>query len=108
MLFQALLESAQKGELILIAGGICRWHLRRDKQITIKEIISTSPGAGTEMLRILLDTARSKGATSLFAKCPEKLLANSWYGKKGFTKEEVETLPSGTRLVLWRLPVGSQ
>lgn len=99
MIFDALYESAQKGELLLIDGGICHWHLRRDGQITIREIISTKPGAGT----IMLNTLKSKKATSIFAKCPMDYPANKWYEKQGFINEGVETTKTGRKLLLWRL-----
>ena len=64
MIFETLHESAKRGELILVDGGFCHWHLRRDGQLTIREIISTRRGAGSEMLAIL---KRTPGAV-LFAR----------------------------------------
>jgi hypothetical protein len=100
VIFDTLHDSARRGELLLIDGGFCHWHLRRDKQLTIREIISTRPGAGTEMLAVLLETP---GAESLFAKCPAGLASNAWYAKKGFVKEGNETTRTGKVLNLWRL-----
>lgn len=89
MIFETLYESSKRGELLLIDGGFCHWHLcKRDdpkrkikaNQITIREIISTRPGAGSEMLSRLKATP---GATSLFARCPADLEANGWYAKHG-------------------------
>ena len=57
MCFEQLHESSNRNELILIDGGMCHWHLRRDGQLTIREIISTRPGAGSTML----DTLRGVG-----------------------------------------------
>ena len=99
MIFQTLYESSLKGELILIDGGICHWHLRRDGQITIREIISTRKGAGKEMLEIL----KAKGGESLFAKCPVELESNRWYESNGFHLEGVEETKTGRKLNLWRL-----
>jgi hypothetical protein len=62
VIFDALWESARRGELLLIDGGFCHWHLRRDGQLTIREIISTRPGAGREMLDRLKAV---EGATAL-------------------------------------------
>jgi len=98
MIFKTLYESAQRGELLLIDGGFCRWHLRRDGQLTIHEIISTRLGAGTEMLEIL----KTKGADSLFAKCPADLPSNDWYKKRKFIYEGEEITSSGLRIKLWR------
>ena len=39
MIYQALSEAADKGELLLINGGMCRFHIRKDGQCTIREII---------------------------------------------------------------------
>lgn len=100
MIFETLYESSRRGELLLVAGGMCHWHLRRDGQLTIREIISQRPGAGRYMLALLKDTP---GATSIFAKCPAELPANDWYARRGFVCEGEETTKSGRILKLWRL-----
>ena len=99
MIFDVLYESAQRGELLLIDGGFCHWHLRRDGQLTIREIISTRPGAGVEML----ETLKTKGALSIFAKCPAHLPSNAWYKNRGFVCEGKEITKGGVALNLWRL-----
>jgi hypothetical protein len=100
LIFETLFSAARRGELILIDGGFCHWHLRRDGQLTIREIISIRPGAGTEML----DRLRAvPGASSLFAKCPADLEANEWYKKKHFYMEGIEQAKSGRELKCWRL-----
>lgn len=99
VIFETLYESAKRGELLLIDGGFCHWHLRRDGQLTIREIISTRKGAGSEMLEML---KRVEGATSIFAKCPADLPANGWYRRRGFVLEGIETTKTGRRLNLWR------
>ena len=99
MIFEALLRAARGGELLLIDGGFCHWHLRRDGQLTIREIIATRRGAGSEMLEEL----KKVEATSIFAKCPAELEANAWYEKKGFICEGSEFTKSGKELRLWRL-----
>ena len=103
MIFETLHESAQRGELLLVDGGMCHWHLRRDGQLTIREIISTRPGAGSLMLRRLEATP---GATSLYAKCPADLPANDWYARRGFVLEATETTKSGRALKCWRKALG--
>ena len=109
MIFETLYESSKRGELLLIDGGFCHWHLcKRDdpkrkikaNQITIREIISTRPGAGSEMLAKLKTTP---GALSLFARCPVDLAANDWYRRQGFELEGQETTKTGRQLNLWRL-----
>lgn len=100
MIFETLHESSQRGELLLIAGGFCHWHLRVNGQLTIREIISQRPGAGQEMLNFL---RQRPGALSLFAKCPADLPANAWYERRGFVYEGEEVTRSGRKLLLWRL-----
>lgn len=103
MIFETLYESAQRGELMLIDGGICHWHMRRDGQLTIREIISLRPGAGSEMLRRLIGDCLEAGGHSIFAKCPAELESNEWYKKRGFVLDGTETTKSGRNLNLWRL-----
>ena len=98
MIFETLYRSAKRGELLLIDGGFCHWHLRRDGQLTIREIIATRKGAGSEMLEIL----KQQPAESIFAKCPADLEANAWYAKKGFKLIHTETTKAGRRINLWR------
>jgi hypothetical protein len=100
MIFETLHESSKRGELILIDGGFCHWHLRRDGQLTIREIISQRLGAGAAMLEML---KHNTGAKSLFAKCPAELPANDWYERRGFVLEGTETTRTGRQLKLWRL-----
>lgn len=100
MIFETLHESSKRGELLLVDGGLCHWHLRRDGQLTIREIISQKSGQGSLMLNIL---KCKHGATSIFAKCPVDLPANEWYRRKGFLLEGTETTGSGRKLNLWRL-----
>jgi len=100
MIFDALYESAQRGELLCVDGGFCHWHLRRDGQLTIREIISTRPGAGSEMLAILRTTP---GATAIQAKCPAHLPSNEWYRKRGFELVGAETTRTGRKVNTWRL-----
>ena len=101
MIFEALYESAQRGELILVDGGICHYHLRRDGQLTIREIISIKPGAGKVMLNTLKQVA---GARTIFAKCPIDLdSGNKWYKKNGFELIDNEITKSGRKLNLWEM-----
>lgn len=102
MIFEALWDASKRGELLLVEGGFCHWHLRRDGQLTIREIISTSPGAGSRILGILGGVA---GATSLLAKCPEDLEANKWWKKKGFALQKVERTKNGRGINVWQKPI---
>lgn len=100
MIFETLYESSKKGELLLVDGGMCHWHLRRDGNITIREIITTkkNQSVGENILKYL----ESKNPISLFAKCPENLNANKWYASQGFELEGEEITKTGRKLLLWR------
>lgn len=87
MIFSTLMESNERGELLLLDGGYCRFHLRRDGQLTIHEIISQKPGQGTAILDRL---SCVEGARFLLAKCPTNLPANAWYQRRGFIKTKQE------------------
>lgn len=100
MIFEALWGAVQREELLLLDGGFCHWHLRKDGQLTIREIISTRRGAGSEMLEKLKAV---ENATSIFAKCPATLDANGWYLNRGFVCEGMEKTRTGKELLLWRL-----
>jgi len=104
VIFETLNESADRGELLLVDGGLCHWHLRRDRQLTIREILvlpeRRGQGIGVAMLERLKSTP---GASSVFAKCPVDLAANEWYRAMGFLREGTETTKTNRRLNLWRL-----
>jgi len=103
MLFESLHHSAEQGELILVDGGYCRYHLRNDGQITIYEILvlpdRQRQGIGTAML----DQLRALNPASLYASCPTDLPANTWYQHRGFTLEHTDTTRTGRELNRWRL-----
>lgn len=96
MIFETLYESAAQGQLILIDGGYCRWHLRRDGQITIYEIISLRPGAGQLLLSML------PVGHPIVARCPVDLASNVWYHKRGFDLIGAELTKTGRLLNTWR------
>ncbi len=100
MCFEQLYESAKRNELLLIDGGMCHWHLRRDGQLTIREIISTHVGAGSEMLRQLSGV---QGAKFILAKCPVDLESNDWYAKRGFKLSHIEKTRTQRGINVWRL-----
>lgn len=101
MIFDPLCESAQRGELLLIDGGFCHWHLRRDGQLTIREIIATRKGAGREMLAYL----KTQPARCIVAKCPADLPSNGWYAHMGFELNGIETTKTGRNINVWLLPL---
>jgi hypothetical protein len=74
------MESSERGELILVDNGYCRFHIRKDNILKIYEIISQKPGVGSKMLEMLKEYN-----IPIVAKCPKHLASNAWYVKKGFT-----------------------
>ena len=103
MIFEPLWESAQRAELTLVDGGLCHWHLRKDKQLTIKEIIVLPKKQGQSIGRSILEKLKTKGASSIFAKCPVDLLSNGWYKKMGFVLERTTPTRTGRKVNEWRL-----
>lgn len=102
MCFSILMEARSKNELILIDGGMCHFHLRKDGQLTIREIISTKFGAGKEILSMLMVI---EGVKFIIAKCPTWLDSNVWYQKNGFYIANVEKTKSGKEINVWRKDV---
>lgn len=103
--FERLYEAARGSGLILVNGGMCHYHARLDRQVTIRCIIVTEPCVriGTSLLAAVRQ--RCPGATSIVAKCPEDLPANTWYARKGFQEQEAEQSKKGRRIRVWRLPL---
>ncbi len=112
MIFETLNESNERGELLLVLHGMCHYHVRRDGQLTIREIIvqkgHQGHGIGRAMLQKLEALGLEVGATSIFAKCPAELAANGWYERVGFALEGTETTRSGRTLNLWRLNLSGE
>lgn len=101
MIFQPLHESNLKGEFY---GALCHWHLRRDGQITIREIIVESSEQGKGQGRAFIERLkRVPGAVSLFANCPADLPANDFYAHLGFDLIGQEPTRNGRAMNQWRL-----
>ena len=107
MLFEALFESAKRGELLLYEGGMCHYHVRRDGLLTIREILCWPPcqGVGSRILERLKEVGRERGCEVIVAKCPDELEANAWYEKKGFHFACQERTQTGRFVNVWRLPL---
>lgn len=104
MIFDALNESADRGELFLRDGVLCHWHLRRDGQLTIREIIVLPDVRREGKGRAVLDYLKARqGANSIYAKCPANLPANEWYKAMGFSEEKPQITRGGKTLRCWRL-----
>lgn len=89
MVFVSLYESLQRGELIMVDGGMCQYRLRKDGQITMHVILSNKPGAGKQMLQ-QLKQRKTDGATHILARCPITYESNTWYDHNGFILDRVE------------------
>jgi hypothetical protein len=99
VIFEALYGAVSRNELLLVDGGFCHWHLRKDGQITICEIIATRKGAGREMLGRL----GKMPALCIVAKCPADLPSNGWYAHMGFYRIGEETTKTGRTVNVWRM-----
>lgn len=101
-MFEQLYQSARRGELLLVDGGMCRYRLRLDGRLTIYEIIAHPPGygVGTRMLNLLRQVGSAK---EIVARCPADLPANIWYAQRGFELMHSETIRSGRGMNTWRL-----
>jgi GNAT superfamily N-acetyltransferase len=104
MIFESLTESATAGELILVDGGLCRYHLRADGQLTIREILVLpelrNHGIGSAMLKAL---CHAPGARCIVARCPADLPANGWYERRGFRCLGRGKARSGRDFLIWHL-----
>ncbi len=85
MIFVALSESAERGELFFIDGGMCRFHRRRDGVVVIRELLVLPAGRGAGVGRRLVEMVRAKhpGAT-LRALCPKEYASNGFWRHMGF------------------------
>jgi hypothetical protein len=108
MIFETLYASAQRGELLLVAGGFCHWHLRRDGWLVIREIIADPPHqhTGTMMLRHVqwkagLRVFPQLTLAGMRAKCPADLPSNTWWARQGFDCVRVETTKTGRKVNVW-------
>jgi len=102
-MFIELAEAAHRGELILADGGMCRWHLRRDGVVTIRELF-VLPGRRRQGIgeRIFCDVlaARGNGSRVIRCRCPVACESgNAFWRKMGFTLLETKD-----GLNLWQRP----
>jgi len=85
MIFAALNEAADHGELLLVAGGLCRFHRRRDGTVTLRELLvlpeCRRQGIGRSLVEAVVH--RHPGAR-LLARCPVSYASNGFWPKVGF------------------------
>ena len=104
MIFEPLHESNQRGEFF---GSMCHWHLRRDGQITIREIIVEQNEQRNGLGKLFIKRLKSvPGAKSLFANCPADLPSNEFYKALGFKLESQNPTKNGRLMNQWRLYLG--
>lgn len=85
MIFVALSEAADAGELLLADGGMCRFHLRRDGVVVIREILVLPTVRRLGIGRHLIRMVRQRHPTErLRAVCPAKYDANMFWEGMGF------------------------
>lgn len=86
MIFAALNEAAGRGELLIVNGGLCRFHKRRDGVVVIRELLVLPSCRGFGTGRGLVETVKvlHPGAT-LEAKCPRDYPSNGFWERLGFT-----------------------
>ena len=86
MIFVALVEAADRGELILLDGGMCRYHRRRDGVVVIREILvlpeRRKTGIGKELYRQVLLSAHG---SVIQARCPAVYESNGFWRAIGFS-----------------------
>lgn len=101
MIFEALAEAAGRGELLLAEGGLCRFHLRRDGWVTVREILVLPPFRGRGLGKRLVWQAGLK-ARGVRARCPADLPSNGFWSALGFRL--VGTLPGKRPVNVWERP----
>lgn len=108
MIFVALSEAADAGELLLVDGGMCRFHLRRDGVVTVKELLVLPAARRKGVGRALVEAVQERHPTSVLrAVCPAEYDANQFWKNLGFTIAAYK--PPDGRLIQWeRNPKGVQ
>lgn len=99
MLLVALNEAAERGELILVMDGMCRWHRRRDGVVVIREILvlpfRRRTGVGR---RMLWQVSAANPGRPIEARCPVGYESNDWWKAMGF-----DLISTEDGINLWRL-----
>ena len=101
MIFVALSEAADANELLLVDGGLCRFHKRRDGAVTIRELLvlpsHRRKGIGR---RLVIEVCNRNPRAVIQATCPGEYEANKFWEAMGFAIAAYKQ-PDG-RMVLWQ------
>jgi len=96
----ALSEAADCGELLLVEGGLCRFHKRRDGVVVVRELLVLPDCRRKGIGRALVAAVRQKHPGALIrAVCPAKYEANRFWEALGF--RIVSYRPPDGKLVVW-------
>jgi GNAT superfamily N-acetyltransferase len=97
MIFAALDEAASKGELLLVQDGLCRYHLRRDGVVVVRELLvlpfRRRTGLGS---RLVAAVRGAHPGAPIEAKCPAESESNGFWKALGFA------LVEGGKVNRWR------
>ena len=89
MIFSALSEAADRGELLLVEGGLCRFHRRRDGVVKIRELVVLPDWRRLGIGRALVDRVAALNPGRLLAAgCPVGYEANAFWPRVGFVLSE--------------------
>jgi GNAT superfamily N-acetyltransferase len=103
MIFEALAEAADAGELLLAEGGLCHFHRRKDGAVTIREIIILPNYRRRGLGRHLVDKVKREAhAGVVVAKCPADLPANAFWDAVGFRRAGEGRTRTGRGFTTWR------
>lgn len=105
-------DSIRRGQLLIaerdekVLGFVRFNHRVRGNETALYDICVTKSaqgqGVGRLLVETLIESCRLRGRHSIILRCPENLVANSFYAHLGFQRMTTE---QGRRrpLVLWRL-----
>lgn len=85
MIFVALSEAADRGQLLLVEGGLCRFHRRRDGVVVIRELLVLPARRRQRIGRGLVQEVLCRaGNLPVQARCPAAYEANGFWAAMGF------------------------
>jgi GNAT superfamily N-acetyltransferase len=85
VIFVALNEAADKGKLLLVDGGMLRFHVRRDGVVKIHEVIVLPSHRRKGVGRRLVQEVRARyPALIIRALCPTEYESNGFWKRLGF------------------------